>query len=337
MNPAWREFLSEHGALDAVHGRPGAGSAARSLSTIADLSHLGVIEITGADATAFLHGQFTSDVAGLPVNHAQFSAWCNAKGQVIAVVLLLRMPGRCCIFLPQEQSAGLAKRLGMYVLRADVRISDRSDEWVRFGVVEDPGSTPAPDATASVPAPWHVSERRNMVQLRLPDAVNCRRLLFCGDLAAAQSLWRQLATGHAAVSPRAWELQDILIGIPWLIPALAEKFLPQELALEPLGALSLSKGCYPGQEIIARAHYRGRVKRGLYRFTVKAPEPPVPAATFSAGSSEQHPAGTVLRAQTRDGDSQTGLAVCDLELAATAALHLASPRGPRVVLDKLVK
>ncbi|MBI2994984.1 MAG: folate-binding protein YgfZ [Gammaproteobacteria bacterium] len=332
MNPAWRQFLSAHSA-------PG-GSAPDANpvgSSITDLSHLAVIEISGSDAMTFLHGQLTSDVAGLAVDRAQFSAWCNARGQVVAVVLLLRLSDRYFILLPQEQCATFVRRLGLYVLRADVRISDRSDEWVRIGIVAIPGKTPAIDPDLGAPEPWQIAETQGLTGLRLPDTEGRRRFLICGNIDAAQAFWLRPARRYVAVAPDAWRLHDVLAGIPWLVPELADSYLPQELGLEALGALSLAKGCYPGQEIIARAQYRGRVKRGLFLFTVSTPQPPSPGSSLSAASAATRPAGTVLHAQTQVDGVQTGLAVCELDLAGTVELHVGSPAGPRVVIGKLIK
>lgn len=341
MNPLWRLFLATRGAsLDETGrtGPPGTRGESRSKSAaIADLSHLSAIELTGADAAAFLHGQLTSDVAGLGQDRAQISAWCNAKGRVIAIVLLLRLRDRYLLLLPQEQCAAFTKRLRIYVLHADVRISDRTDECVRVGVMAGVGHDLPAAGGIAAPVPWEIVEQDGTLFLRLPDTDRTRRLLVCGELAPMQALWPRLETEFEHVTAKGWQLHDILAGIPWLGPALSEEFLPQELGLETLGGLSLAKGCYPGQEIIARVHFRGRPKRGLCHFTVEADTPPAPATPIYMAGKEPRVVGSVIGAETVAGGLQSGLAVCASEVAADSDLKLATPDGPRISPGKLIK
>ena len=174
----------------------------------ADLSGFLIpIRIEGADAADFLHGQFTTDVTGLAPGNSGLSAWCDPKGRVIATFILVRREEAYWLLLPGILKEAFIKRLKMFVLRADVVITEARPE----------------DAPQ-----WPY--------LRGTD----------GDFS---------------------ETTFIRQGIPWIFPATSGRFLPQELNLDRLDALSYTKGCYPGQEIIARLRYRGQVKRGLCHAT----------------------------------------------------------------------
>ena len=337
MNPLWREFLASRGARPGSSGNaglvdfpdpPGPGQR----SGIVDLSCLSAVEITGADAGTFLHGQFTCDVAALGDGRMQVGAWCNAKGRVMAVFMLLHSEERYLLLLPREQRTAFARRLQMYVLRADVRISDCDDECVLFGVIAGEGYELPRPGDLGVPAPWQVATWDGMIFARFPDTEAGRRMLVCGELAPMQLLWSRLEGKFVPVTSTHWQLHDIHTGIPWLTPALSEEFLPQELGLEALDGLSLAKGCYPGQEIIARVHYRGRPKRTLWHFTVEADAPPAPATPLYTGAEGTRSAGTVIAAQTVTGTEQAGLAVCAAEAAAQGELRLVAPDGPRIAL-----
>ena len=186
------------------------------------------IRIQGADAAAFLHGQFTTDVTGLASGNACLSAWCDARGRAIATFILARREEAFLLLLPDGIKEAFLKRLEMFVLRADVVIADAGKEDV-------PQWPPLPGTE--------------------------------GDLS---------------------ETALIRHGIPLLHPETSGRFLPQELNLDELDAVSFTKGCYPGQEIIARLRYRGAVKRRLCHATTDNPAGLQPGAALLPGAEERH-------------------------------------------------
>ncbi len=206
------------------------------------IDFLAPLRIDGADAAGFLHGQFTTDVTGLTPGNSGLSAWCDPKGRVIATFILARLEQAFWLLLPQALKETFAKRLKMYVLRADVNIVDASAETL-------------PELPVYIPA------------------------MNGGD----------------------WETTFIRQGIPWIFPATSGRFLPQELNLDHLDALSYTKGCYPGQEIIARLRYRGQVKRSLFHATTDNSTPLAPGAALKLSGEEKNIGAVVNSAATDKG------------------------------------
>lgn len=215
---------------------------------IPSLPNLTLIEASGADAPEFLHGQFTNDVLGLEDGKATLSAWCNPKGRVIATFLLCRSGNRYWLALPQALKAAFLRRLKLYVLRASVNIAVADEGLALAGTIGAPaGQSRAAGVFPVVPPAAGLNNDLAIV------------------IAAPETL-RESQTGLEG-NEQAWDAANVRQGIPWLEEQTRERFLPQELNLEALGALSYDKGCYPGQEIIARLRYRGEVKRLLRRAT----------------------------------------------------------------------
>lgn len=215
---------------------------------IPSLPSLALIEASGADAPEFLHGQFTNDVLGLEDGKATLSAWCNPKGRVIATFLLCRSGNRYWLALPQALKTAFLRRLKLYVLRASVNIAVADEELTLAGML----GAPAGQSRAAGVFPV------------VPPAAGLNNDLAIA-IAAPETL-RELRTRPQG-NEQAWDAANVRRGIPWLEEQTRERFLPQELNLEALGALSYDKGCYPGQEIIARLRYRGEVKHLLRRAT----------------------------------------------------------------------
>lgn len=229
---------------------------------IPSLPSLALIEVSGADAPEFLHGQFTNEVLGLEDGKATLSAWCNPKGRVIATFLLCRSGNRYWLALPQALETGFLRRLKLYVLRASVNIAVANQGLTLAGMI----GAPAAQRRAAGVFPV-ISPAAGLTDLALV-------------IAGPGGGLRELRTGPEG-NEQAWDAANIRRGIPWLGEQTSERFLPQELNLDALGALSYDKGCYPGQEIIARLRYRGEVKRLLRRATAEGPLAPRPGAALT--------------------------------------------------------
>jgi tRNA-modifying protein YgfZ len=210
----------------------------------ARLSRYGLLSVTGADARDFLHAQLTNDIAQLPPDQAALAGWCTAKGRLLASLLVIPSPQGFLLQLARDIAPAVAKRLSMFVLRSKVKITDESDAWAQYGIW---------DADLNVRA---VAWDGETATVRVDD----RRFLRIGK-GLAQS---------CAQSEEAWTLQEIRAGRPLITAATQDKFVPQMVNFEKLGAINFQKGCYPGQEIVARAQYRGEVKRRLVH--VRAPD-----------------------------------------------------------------
>ena len=256
---------------------------------------LAVIYISGADAADFLHGQFSGDVRALRAGQSLLTAWCNPKGRVLFLPRLLRDgAGEFYALLAKDQAAGFVKRLRMFTLRAKVQIEDRCDN---LGVLVSDGVVSSDDRA-------------------LAHAINGERRW----LVVPQHHIAALLQTHAVplLDDNSALLADIRRGEPLLDGRLTEQFLPQELNLDILAGVSFNKGCYPGQEIVARVKFRGAVKRRVQRFCLAAPTPPTPGTRLLGSDQVAH--GTVLAAASCADQQCEVLAVVDLD---AGELHLA--------------
>jgi hypothetical protein len=218
----------------------------------ARLTRYGLLAVTGADARAFLHAQLTNDIANLPAERAALAGWCTAKGRLLASFLVIPSADGFLLQLARDLAPAVTKRLSMFVFRSKVKIADESDLWAQYGVWQ-PAPRLAWDGDAvTVP----VDERRSLKigkNLTLP----------------------------TTRSEEDWTLEEIRAGRPLISAATQDQFVPQMVNFETLGAINFQKGCYPGQEIVARAQYRGEVKRRLKR--ISAPEGAKPGQEFEGG------------------------------------------------------
>jgi tRNA-modifying protein YgfZ len=221
--------------------------ASDPLETIA-LPDLGVLRIKGADAEGFLQGQFSNDMQNLAPEHSMLAGYHNPQGRAIAILRLARTaPDEVLAILPRELAARVAARLAKFILRAKVKIDDVSESLAIDGLIADA------DVAATGDEPGTVA--------RL--ALEPRRWLL---IRAAGT------SGPASDDRQRWRRLDIAGGQPQVYAATSEEFVAQMLNLDALGGIAFDKGCYTGQEVIARAHYRGRVKRRMQRFLTHAPQ-----------------------------------------------------------------
>jgi tRNA-modifying protein YgfZ len=249
---------------------------------VIELANLGVLRVGGADAVPFLQGQLSNDVARLSAGQSQLAGYHNPQGRAIAVLRLVRTASADVLaILPRELVKDVAARLRKYILRSKVVLTEESDAWRLHGLVmEDAGADKqAADipsqagAGVALPAAAGMQVITNeSIAVRIDD-VHARWLVVTP----------QGSADPLAVLPRAsldtWTALDIAAGIPQVYAATAEAFVAQMLNLDAVGAIAFDKGCYTGQEVIARAHYRGRVKRRMQRFLTDAP------ASLSRGDS----------------------------------------------------
>ncbi|GAA4406087.1 folate-binding protein YgfZ [Quisquiliibacterium transsilvanicum] len=258
------------------------GSGRMADGFLAPLPDLGLLNVSGADALRFLHGQLTNDVEGLAQGQARWFGYCTAKGRLLSVFLGWREDEAVALSVARPMAAALARRLSMYVLRAKARVADVSGERVLFGL----GGRGAPAALErlglAAPVPMEVVRAGAATVIALPPVQlaggDCPRWLLALPAHEAAAAWQRLMAedlGLAAVSSEAWRWTEILAGVPRLVAATAEQFVPQMLNLDLSGGVSFTKGCYPGQEIVARTHYLGKQRRRMHlgRVLGEAPAP----------------------------------------------------------------
>jgi folate-binding protein YgfZ len=212
----------------------------------ARLSRYGLLSVSGDDARAFLHAQLTNDIQNLPPRQAALAGWCSAKGRLLASFLVIPAQQGFLLQVARDLAAPVAKRLSMFVLRSKVRIADESERWTQLGAWGGISGFDVPAQPLGVAA----GERAIVVRAGMD-----RFLVVTADASFAPE-------GHAVPETR-WALDEIRAGRPLITAATQDEFVPQMVNYDALGAVNFQKGCYPGQEIVARAQYRGQVKRRM--------------------------------------------------------------------------
>ncbi len=265
---AWTDFLASRGARIETGAVAGFGDPAGELTAaaegtvLADLSHFGLIAFAGEDAQDFLHGQITNDLRGLAGNAAVFAGYLSPKGRMLANFLVMRRGADILLMLPESLRESVQKRLSLFILRSRVKARDAGGEWVRLGV----NGAGAADLVAEVLGRSAPEGLMAMVQADAAFALCLgpgRFDLFVTP-ETAPAAWNRLAARARPVGQTAWDWLMVRAGVPVVLPQTQDHFVPQMANMEILGGVSFSKGCYPGQEIVARSQYLGKVKRRLH-------------------------------------------------------------------------
>jgi folate-binding protein YgfZ len=285
----------------------------------AELPQLGVLEIAGADAAKFLQGQATCDVLALTDELSSPGAFCTAQGRVLAVFRVLRRGDRFLLIMPQVLIPDIIQRLRMYVLRSAVTVADVSGDWQCLGVCTRAADGLAWLGTADKDA---VALHDGWPVLAWPSVDSVRAMVLVQNDGPEAVREQLLNREYAALGAFHWQLEEIRAGVPWVLPGTVEEFIPQMLNLDRLGGIGFKKGCYTGQEVVARTQYLGAVKRRMYRLELPAgSEPPAPGSRVLA-QGEAQSVGTVVCAAAAPGAPAELLAVLIGEPAPEAALSV---------------
>jgi folate-binding protein YgfZ len=333
MNPGWKDFLVANGANTGetapgdfiVHNFGNLQAElrmARDASIVAPISGLGVIEFAGTDAGEFLHNQLSSDVEGLAPWQVQPSAYCSPKGRVLANLFLWREAERFCALLSADLAASIRKRLSLFVLRSKVTLTDAAGDCVVLGIAGPSAMAVLNETHGAAPeVPMAASKKQSSTILNLGSG----RFILLLSAQDAPAMWTALAAKLTPVGGPAWRWLDIRSGIPWITAATQDQFVPQMANLELTGAVNFQKGCYPGQEIVARTQYLGKLKRRMFLCHAEVDSPP-PAGTnlYSAALGEQA-CGMVVNATASPGGGCDMLAVMQVE-----AIESADRAAPRI-------
>lgn len=304
-------------------GRMAAGFAA-------PLTDLGLLGVSGADALRFLHGQLTNDVEGLAEGQARWYGYCTAKGRLLSVFLGWRQDDGVALSVARPTAQALGRRLQMYVLRAKARVADVSGERVLLGVGGRDARAALERMGFDVPGPMNTARAGAATLVGLPAVPvagsDCPRWLLAVPVAEALAAWERLTeagSGLAQVSPEAWRWTEVLAGVPRIVAATAEHFVPQMLNLDLSGGVSFTKGCYPGQEVVARTHYLGKQRRRMHLGRVQG-GPPSPGTDVLDAAGQ--PVGrVVLAAAEPDGGA---CLLYEAQLAAVADGPLSASGAP---------
>ncbi|NMM27816.1 MAG: folate-binding protein YgfZ [Glaciimonas sp.] len=333
----WLQYLAAQGA-HVSNGNPpeilhfGQPAAPATLETgfVAPLADLGVIAVSGEDAAGFLHNQLTNDVAHLDADAVRLAGYCTPKGRLLATFLMWKPAETILLQLPRSLQPAIQKRLQMYVMRAKVTLTDLNDSHVLLGLGGRAASTALNAWFPALPAAPYASVSNDAgTLLRLADAFNAPRYQWFASTAVAQDAWPALATQLAAVGSSAWRWSSILAGVPQITPPTQEQFVPQMLNMELIGGVNFKKGCYPGQEIVARMQYLGKLKRRMLAAGVNSPAMTVTAGMEVFSSSDPlQPCGMIVNAERSTGDSFDCLVEIKIAAAAASTIHLGTAEGP---------
>ena len=265
-NNDWQEYQFIQGAVFNNETIASFGNIQNELictqnqNVICDLSHLALLEISGDDAVSFLQGQVTNDVRLLNDITAHYTGYCNPKGRLLALFFAFTHQQKICLQLNAKLLEPISKRLKMYVMRAKVNISNVSDNNVKIGLSgDDVPDLLSPFFTHIPSQPYEVSCTENSTLIRLPSKT-ARFEIIC-HTERAKEIWQSLKKQCKPVGRSCWEWLEIQAGIPDIYLNTQEEFVPQMVNLDLLDAINFKKGCYTGQEIVARTHYLGKVKR----------------------------------------------------------------------------
>ncbi len=341
MSAEWRAFLAQAGAVledeRVVHfGAPEAERRAASNSDIlADLSHLAVLRAEGAEAQSFLQGQLSNDILQVSETRAQLSAYCNAKGRMFAIFhIFMRPDGAYYLQLPAALAEPMLKRLRMFILRAKLKLDYADAALGRIGLSGPNAETLLKTALGNAPANAYDSLTQDDVTVvRLPGPH--ARFVLHAPVARLMPLWRTLSAKAMPVGAGPWSWLDIMAGIPVILPGTVEEFVPQMANLDLVGGVSFTKGCYPGQEIVARMHYLGRLKQRMFRAHVQGASLPLPGTPVFAPDLPGQSTGSVLDAQPAPGGGYDLLAVLHISSHEAGELHLQASDGARLSLESL--
>jgi hypothetical protein len=304
MNQNWKSFLLSQNATfesDTLISFPTIPDY--NDKTIYPVAHLAVLTVGGKDAAKLLQGQITCDVNDVTGIKSSLGALCNPKGQAITTFLLVKSGDDFLIILPAELLETVKKRLQMYVLRSEVTLTDSSGQHCLIGLC-DPGAQGGP---------LFATAQNEVIAVDL--SAEQSRILVIAEADKAIALWSDRVNnqGFQPENSDQWRYLDIISRIPWLTTTTSEEYIPQMLNLDQLGGISFNKGCYTGQEIVARTHYLGKAKRALFLAefdTFSTPEANSAIIDDSAGIEQA--IGKVLLAQRSRATHGNGKTLCKM-------------------------
>jgi folate-binding protein YgfZ len=288
-----------------------------------ELAHFGLLRFSGAEAQAFLHNQLTCDVAALGSGKSTYGSYCNPKGRVLATFLLWRRGEDFFMQLPSPLREAIQKQLSRFILRAKVK-AEAADDRALLGVAGMDAAAFVTRVVGAAPTAAHqVAEVSGATVIKLPGG----RYEIVADRAKAQSILAQPASGFEKTEPDYWDWLDIRAGVPVILPATQEAFVPQMVNLDLIGGVSLTKGCFPGQEIVARMHYRGTLKQRMYLANIAAADRPQPGDRLFSPDFGEQACGTIVNAAPSPEGGSDVLAVIQIASAEKGDIHWKAANG----------
>ena len=321
MKASWKEFLIDNGAEFESDELISFGNPDRERrippqgSVLSDLSDRGIIEVHGKDAEEFLQNQFTNDITRVSENTHQLSAWCNPKGRIIANFRIFKRGNNYYLTVSADLVELIIKKLRLYVMRSDVTIEDISNSLMHFGYAGERAEQDLQRIIGEDKTPINPNQtlqQDTLSILRLPGTVP--RFEIFGELADTKKLWTRCNVRAAPVSSNGWDYLNIVAGLPIISEASSAAWIPQMLNLQVIDGVDFQKGCYPGQEIVARLKYLGTNKRRMYRIEINNSElPDIGQKIYAEGETGY--VGKILTTVINPADKAEALAVIKIAFA----------------------
>jgi len=332
MNQNWLDFLSAHAARieagEAVHFGDAQTelSLAQTETILAPLTHFSLIRAAGEEAPAFLHNLLSNDVQHLDQDHAERASFCSPKGRMLADFMIWREGHDTLLQLSADIQPAMLKKLSMYILRSKARLTDAGSEIVLLGMAGSGMAEALKAVGAELPATAMGITRFSGGKVIRLDETRCQLAVAAG---AADQAWRALANAARPVGTPVWRWLEIIAGVPHIRQATQDEFVPQMANQDLLGGLSFTKGCYPGQEIVARTKYLGKVKRRTYRARIDG-NGPVPGTDLYSADLPDQSCGKVIEAAPAPSGGCELLASMLMSSAESGDIHVGAADGPRL-------
>jgi len=334
MKQDWTAFLVNNGAEISENQVENFGNPTRELKLVTngdvfvDLSHTGLISIHGDDAESFLQGQFTNDIRQVDSEHAQISGYCSPKGRLLSNFLIFKRADSYFLRLPKALIEETLKRLRMFVLMSKVVMEDASEGQIHIGFCGPHAEAELQKYLGQFPKKdFETVQINEMTIIRLP-GIN-PRFEILGPLDTIKQLWENLNVNGVPVGSEVWSWLSILSGLPLITPQTVDAFVPQMVNMQLINGISFKKGCYTGQEIVARMQYLGKLKRRMFLAHVDTSQRPQEGdALFSASSKSGQGTGRIVNiAPSPDGGFDI-LAVIEISSVDSGSVHLENSEGP---------
>lgn len=299
------------------------------------LDQFSVVEASGDDAAAFLHGQLTNDIQHLDAASARLAGYCSPKGRLLASMLTWRAGEAIRLLMAKAVCASVHKRLSMFVLRAKAKLVDATGAVAVVGFAGD-----VREALSSIfealPDGVHVHVCGAAGSLiRVPDANGRPRYLWIGPKADVEARLPALEGRLARVPPVVWDWLDIRAGEPRITDAVREQFVPQMVNFDVIGGVNFRKGCYPGQEVVARSQYRGTIKRRTALAHVDAALDVEAGIELFHSADPGQPCGMVVNAAPAPQGGFDALVEIKLAALGGGSVHLGGADGPALAFEPL--
>lgn len=340
MNNEWEKFLLSLNAKIENNCVTNFGlslddeQSAYSNIVLADLSQYSIIEAGGDDVIEFLQGQLTNDIKLVSDKLGQLSAYCNPKGRILASFRIFKRQNQYYLILHSDICETTLKRLRLFVMRSKVDLVDKSDELSRIGIAGLNATDKLSNLFNNLPTNTDESSTEDDITL-IKLAGSLPRYEAYGSVNKIKELWKALQRDAVAIGQNSWNLLTIRAGIPEIVSETVEAFVPQMVNLQAINSLSFTKGCYPGQEVVARMHYLGKLKRRLFIASTDSETLPLAGQAIMSSDENEQKVGQVVTASHSVDKNVEFLAVLQIEKAENDELHIGSSNGPVIQLIDL--